>query len=121
VRYKGEGTLTFKFDAQVVSQKPGEMIVQVTPSAGGTELWAQLDATNPANYCATIEHDHAGRHLRRRSIHPRRFGTDCVGRTYRDFASNGDIRFLSSVAQTSTWLIQCCASWTGCKTNSTAR
>jgi hypothetical protein len=53
VRYKGEGTLTFRFDAQVLSQTPGEIRVQVNPSDGG--VWTQLNATNPANYLRDIE------------------------------------------------------------------
>jgi hypothetical protein len=53
VRYRGEGTLTFQFDAKVISQKPGEMLIQVAPTADGVRL--QIDSTNPANYLRDIE------------------------------------------------------------------
>jgi hypothetical protein len=52
VRYKGEGTLKFGFAAKVVSQKPGEMRLQVTPNAGGVYL--SIEATNPANHLREI-------------------------------------------------------------------
>lgn len=53
VRYKGEGTLKFGFAAQVVSQAPGQMLLQVTPNSGGVYL--VIEATNPANYLRDIE------------------------------------------------------------------
>jgi hypothetical protein len=53
VRYKGEGTLAFRYDAKVLSRKPGEIRVQVTPSDGGIRV--ELTATNPANYLRDIE------------------------------------------------------------------
>jgi hypothetical protein len=53
VRYNGEGTLKFGFAASVVSQKPGEMLIQVTPGSGGVYL--VIEATNPANYLRDIE------------------------------------------------------------------
>src|SRR5205823_11532698 len=52
VRYKGEGTLTFRFDANVVSQKAGEILLQVAPSGAG--IWLQIEATNPTNYLRDI-------------------------------------------------------------------
>ena len=53
VRYKGEGKLNFGFAAKVVSQRRGEMVLEVTPNDGGVYLW--IDATNPANYLREIE------------------------------------------------------------------
>jgi hypothetical protein len=53
VRYKGEGRLTFNFDARVVSQQPGEMLIEVTPSNNG--VWVEIEATNPLNYLRDIE------------------------------------------------------------------
>jgi hypothetical protein len=53
VRYKGEGKLHFGFAAKVVSDRTGEMLIEVTPSDAGVYLW--IDATNPANYLREIE------------------------------------------------------------------
>jgi len=53
VRYKGEGTLRFGFAAAVVSQSPGEMVIEVTPSEGG--IYLSIEATNPENYLRDIE------------------------------------------------------------------
>jgi hypothetical protein len=53
VRYKGEGKLNFGFAAKVVSQRRGEMVIEVTPNDGGVYLW--IDATNPADYLREIE------------------------------------------------------------------
>jgi hypothetical protein len=53
VRYKGEGKLHFGFAAKVVSQRRGEMLIEVTPDDSGVYLWIQ--ATNPANYLRDIE------------------------------------------------------------------
>jgi hypothetical protein len=53
VRYKGEGSLNFGFDARVLEQRPGEMDIEVTPSDAGLYLW--IDATNPDNYLREIE------------------------------------------------------------------
>jgi hypothetical protein len=55
LRYKGEGTISVQFDGTVISQKPGEMVVQVNPSATGDGIWVQLDATNSANYLRDVE------------------------------------------------------------------
>ena len=53
VRYKGEGKLNFGFAAKVVSQRRGEMVLEVTPNDGGVYVW--IDATNPADYLRDIE------------------------------------------------------------------
>lgn len=55
VRYKGEGTLEFGFGASVVagSQKPGELLIQVTPTLGS--LYLHIETTNSANYIRDIE------------------------------------------------------------------
>ena len=53
VRYKGEGTLKFGFAAKVVSERRGEMVIEVTPNDGGVYVW--IEATNPANYLREIE------------------------------------------------------------------
>lgn len=54
VRYKGQGTLKFSFAARVVSQKPGEMLVEVTPSSEGG-IYLAIEATNPFDYLREIE------------------------------------------------------------------
>ncbi len=53
VRYQGEGTLNFQFAARVVSQRPGRMVIQVTPGNDGVLL--EITATNPLNYVRDIE------------------------------------------------------------------
>ncbi len=53
VRYKGQGTLQFKFAARVVSQKPGEIVLDVTPAAGG--IYMHIETTDPADYLRDIE------------------------------------------------------------------
>jgi hypothetical protein len=53
VRYKGEGKLHFGFAAKVVSQRRGEMVIEVTPNDGGIYVW--IEATNPANHLREIE------------------------------------------------------------------
>jgi hypothetical protein len=53
VKYRGEGTLRFGFAAKVVSEKPGELLLQVTPASSGVYLTIQ--ATNPSNYLRDIE------------------------------------------------------------------
>lgn len=52
VRYKGQGTLKFEYSASIVSQKPGEMVIQVTPQSGGVSML--IEATNPADYLRDI-------------------------------------------------------------------
>ncbi len=53
VRYKGKGTLKFEFAARVVSEKLGEMVLQVTPSDAGIQM--VIETTDPANYLRDIE------------------------------------------------------------------
>lgn len=52
VRYKGQGTLKFEYAARIVSQKPGEIVLQVTPQNGGVSML--IEATNPADYLRDI-------------------------------------------------------------------
>jgi hypothetical protein len=52
VRYKGQGTLIFSAAASVVSQKPGEINLQVTPAKGGITM--EIMATNSADYLRDI-------------------------------------------------------------------
>jgi hypothetical protein len=54
VRYKGQGTLKFGFAASIVSQQPGQMVIQVTPSVDGG-LYVYIEATNPADYLRDIQ------------------------------------------------------------------
>jgi len=53
VRYKGRGTLKFEFDARVISEKPGEIVLQVTPSNAGIQL--RIEATDASDYVRDIE------------------------------------------------------------------
>lgn len=53
VRYKGAGTLKFGLDAKVVSEKPGEMLLQVKPQGRGIYLY--IESTNPADYLHDVE------------------------------------------------------------------
>ena len=52
VRYKGEGTLKFQFAARVISQKAGEVLLEVTPDSNG--IYVGIETTNPANYLRDI-------------------------------------------------------------------
>ena len=52
VRYKGKGTLKFMYDAREISRKPGEIVLQVTPSNSGIGI--QIDATDPTDYLREI-------------------------------------------------------------------
>ncbi len=52
VRYKGEGTFKFQFAARVLSQKPGEIVLQVTPDNAG--IYVGIETTNPSNYLRDI-------------------------------------------------------------------
>ena len=45
VLYDGQGTLSYGFDAQLVSHAPGRDVISVAPSAGGIEL--NITATDP--------------------------------------------------------------------------
>ncbi len=53
VRYNGEGRLKFHFSARVLSQKAGEIMLQVTPDNAG--IYLTIEATNPANHLRDIE------------------------------------------------------------------
>lgn len=53
VRYKGQGTLNFAFAAKVIAQRPGEMLLQVTPDQEG--IYITITETNPANYLRDIQ------------------------------------------------------------------
>lgn len=53
VRYKGQGTIKFEYAARVVSQRPGEILLQVTPQDGGISM--VIEATNPADHLRDIE------------------------------------------------------------------
>jgi hypothetical protein len=57
VRYKGQGTLNFRFAASVVPglQQPGQMLIQVTPDPGGNGILLEILTTNPADYVRDIE------------------------------------------------------------------
>jgi hypothetical protein len=52
VRYQGEGVIRFNFAARTVSEAPGEIIIQVTPSSDGVLM--TVEQTNPANYVRNI-------------------------------------------------------------------
>ena len=53
VRYKGQGIIKFEYAARVVSQQPGEILLQVAPQNGGVSM--VIEATNPADYLRDIE------------------------------------------------------------------
>ena len=55
VLYDGVGSLSYGFDASLVSSSPGRDVINVTPSANG--IWLQITATDPAhtgNYVRNI-------------------------------------------------------------------
>ena len=53
VRYKGQGTLKFDFAARVVSQTPGEIVIDVNPAIDGG-VYLGIEATNPRDYVREI-------------------------------------------------------------------
>lgn len=46
--YDGQGTVEFHLDGQIVSEQPGRIVVQITPSDGGL-TWLRITETNPAD------------------------------------------------------------------------
>jgi len=91
VRYKGEGTLKFGFAATVVSQKPGEMRIQVMPAASGVYL--TIEATNPANYLRDIEIIMPGGICEGDPFTHVVSAQDCGSRPFLSFADNRSILF----------------------------
>ena len=84
VRYRGEGTMKFGFAAKVVSHKPGEMVIQVTPSSGGAHL--MIEQTNPANYIRDIAITMPGGICEGDAFTHVRSAQECGSRTYLSFA-----------------------------------
>ena len=91
VRYKGEGKLVFRYDAKVVSQKPGEMLVQVTPSDGGIRV--ELAATNPANPLRELEMIMPGGVCEGEPFTHVASAAECRGRSYLAFAQHRELLF----------------------------
>jgi hypothetical protein len=91
VRYKGEGNLHFGFAAKVVSQRRGEMVIEVTPNDGGVYVW--IDATNPANYLREIEIIMPGGICEGDPFRHAASARDCGSRRYLSFADHRDILF----------------------------
>lgn len=91
VRYKGEGNLQLGFAAKVVSQRRGEMVIEVKPNAGGVYVW--IDATNPANHLREIEIIMPGGICEGDPFTHAASARDCGSRRYLSFADNRDIVF----------------------------
>jgi hypothetical protein len=53
VRYKGQGTLKFEYAARVVSQIPGEIVLDVNPAIDGG-VYLGIEATDPRDYVRDI-------------------------------------------------------------------
>jgi chitodextrinase len=91
VRYKGEGTLGFGFAAAVVSERPGEMVIEVTPDGAGIHLW--IEATNPANYLREVEVLMPGGICEGDPFTHALSAQDCGTRRFVSFAESSDILF----------------------------
>ena len=91
VRYQGEGKLNFGFAAKVVSQKRGEMVIEVTPNDGGVYLW--IDATDPANYLREIEIIMPGGICEGDPFKHVAAARDCGSRRYLSFADHRHLLF----------------------------
>ena len=91
VRYKGEGTLKFGFAAAVVSARPGEMVLEITPGEAGVHLW--IEATNPANYLRDIEIIMPGGICRGDPFTHAASPRDCGARPFVSFAEDRGILF----------------------------
>ena len=79
VRYKGEGKLNFGFAAKIVSQRRGEMVIEVTPNDGGVYAVDRRD--QPGELSARDRDPHARRASAKatRSRTSRRHGTAAAG------------------------------------------
>ena len=91
VRYKGEGKLNFGFAAKVVSQKRGEMVIEVTPNDGGVYLW--IEATNAGDYLREIEIIMPGGICEGDPFKHVAGAVDCRSRRYLSFADNRHLLF----------------------------
>ena len=93
VRYKGNGTLNFGFAASIVegSQKPGQMLIQVTPDAGGIYMW--ISQTDPVNYLRDIEIIMPGGICQGDIYTHVTSAGNCGGGSYLSFADNQNIIF----------------------------
>lgn len=54
VRYKGQGTIKIDYAARVVSQIPGEIVIDVNPGADDGGVYLGIEATNPNDYVRDI-------------------------------------------------------------------
>ena len=91
VRYKGEGTLRFGFAAAVVSEQPGDMVIEVTPDEAGIHMW--IEATNPQNYLREIEIIMPGGICEGDPFTHTASAQDCGSRRHLSFADERDILF----------------------------
>ncbi|HEV7478610.1 MAG TPA: hypothetical protein VGO02_12830 [Burkholderiales bacterium] len=97
VRYKGEGNLRLGFAAKVVSQRTGEMLIEVTPGDAGVYLW--IDATTPANYLREIEILMPGGICEGDPFRHARSAHDCGTRRFISFAQDRSIIFYPVFAE----------------------
>jgi hypothetical protein len=86
VRYKGEGVIGFGFAAKMVSQKPGEILVDVTPDDAGFYMY--ITQTNPANYVHEIDVTMPGGICAGDPFTHVLAARECKGTSYRSFADN---------------------------------
>lgn len=86
VRYKGEGTLVFRFAAKVVSQRPGEIVLEVKPEAGG--IYLHIERTNPSNPVRQIRITLPGGICEGEPFRHAPSAAQCKGRKYRAFADS---------------------------------
>jgi hypothetical protein len=87
VRYKGKGTLKFEFAARIVSEKPGAIVLQVTPSDGGIQMI--VETTDPADYLRDIEIIMPGGICEGDPFTHISSAKKCGGRRFLSFADNG--------------------------------
>jgi hypothetical protein len=97
VRYKGEGKLNFGFAAKIVSERRGEMVIQVTPNDGGIYLW--IEATNPADHLRDIEIIMPGGICEGDPFKHVASARDCGSRPFLSFAGNRNILFYPVFAE----------------------
>jgi hypothetical protein len=91
VRYQGEGTLKFGFAAKVISEKPGELQIDVTPGDAGVLL--NIERTNPANYVRNVAVIMPGGICEGDSFTHITSPADCVARPFLSFVDNRQILF----------------------------
>jgi len=88
VRYRGEGTLVFRFAAKVVSARAGEILLDVTPEPGG--IYMEISRTDPGNPVRDIRVTMPGGTCEGDPFTHASAAADCGNRRYLPFAASNE-------------------------------